>query len=71
MDSVFSALATAGASKEDLCKALATIRINEVLVQALRELRGSNCEERRVRLVIVSDANDFFIHEVGMYTIPS
>jgi hypothetical protein len=48
MDSVFSALATAGASKEDLCKALATIRINEVLVQALRELRGSNCEERRV-----------------------
>jgi len=64
MDSVFAALATTGASKADLSKALATIRIDEGLIHTLRELRGGDCDERRVRLVIVSDANEFFIHEV-------
>jgi hypothetical protein len=66
MDSTFAALAAAGATKADLIRALTAIRIDTALVHALRELRSSNIEARRVRLVIVSDANAFFIQEVGL-----
>lgn len=67
MDSTFAALAAAGTTKADLTLALATIHIDTKLVHALRELRSGNSEERRVRLVIVSDANEFFIQEVGLF----
>ena len=65
MSSVFAELAARGHSRADLADALATIRIHPDLVDALHGLkRRSHGVEPRARLVVVSDANEFFIEEV-------